>query len=150
MADNQTQCVFCDIVAGKLAAYKISEDDFSFAILDINPLAQGHCLVIPKRHVRLWNEMTEQETSSLFNLARVVANKMVTLFKPEFVVPFARGRRIPHAHLFLLPTKAGDTLDAYYTLLERVAEGAPELTRIRAEAEMDATARMLREAEEHR
>ena len=44
-------CIFCDIVAGKAEAHLIHEDELSLGLLDINPLAQGHCLIIPKRNL---------------------------------------------------------------------------------------------------
>ncbi len=50
MSKNQ-KCVFCDIVAGTTLAHIVHEDALSLALLDINPLAEGHCLIIPKRHV---------------------------------------------------------------------------------------------------
>jgi histidine triad (HIT) family protein len=51
-------CIFCDIIEGKTSSYRIYEDGLSLAILDINPLARGHCLVIPKRHVTWWHELS--------------------------------------------------------------------------------------------
>ena len=55
--DGPGKCIFCDIVNGKGEAYRIYEDDHSVGILDINPFAQGHCLVISKRHVPWWHEL---------------------------------------------------------------------------------------------
>jgi len=78
----------------------IGEDDLSFAILDINPFSRGHCLVLPKRHVRWWHELTEAENTSLFSMAKKVADRMMKVLNPDFVCIYARGRRIPpHSHL---------------------------------------------------
>ena len=55
------RCVFCEIVAGNAPAHRIYEDDLSLGILDINPFAEGHSLVIPKRHVPWWHDLTEEE-----------------------------------------------------------------------------------------
>lgn len=147
MADHNTRCVFCDIAAGQAPAYRILEDELSFAILDINPFAQGHCLVISKRHVPWWHEMTEAETASLFNLARVVANRMIKVLKPDMVLTYARGRRIPHTHIFLVPTYNGDLLDRFFNALEKFQESPLELARLKETATMERTAQMLREAE---
>jgi histidine triad (HIT) family protein len=141
-----TNCVFCAITAGEAPAYRVFEDDLSYAILDINPFTQGHCLVIPNRHVPWWHELTEAETTSLFKVAKVVANRMMQVFKPELVTLYARGRRIPHTHLFLVPTYSGDLLDRYFNALEKFQETPPELVRLREPTAMAETARLLRES----
>jgi histidine triad (HIT) family protein len=145
MADNEPNCVFCEIGAGRAPAYRVYEDALSYAILDINPYTQGHCLVIPRRHVPWWHEMTEEETNSLFNAARVVANRMMEVYKPDFVLTFTRGRRIPHTHIFLIPTFSGDLLDRFFNALEKVQESSHELARLRETSSMEEAAQMLRQ-----
>ncbi len=143
----EPECIFCAIAADRAPAQRIFEDDLSYAILDINPLSQGHCLVIPKRHVPWWHELTETETTSLFNAARIVARRMMTVFQPDMVTLYARGRRIPHTHLFLVPTHSSDPLDRFFNALEKFQEMPPELTQLREPAAMLETARLLRENE---
>ena len=75
------------------------EDDLSLAILDINPLSKCHCLVVPKRHVPWWHDLSDEEVESLFRLARAAARKISKVFEPDFVCMYARGRRIPHTHI---------------------------------------------------
>ncbi len=115
-------CIFCRIVAGKEEAYRIYEDDLSLGILDINPFTRGHCLVLSKRHVPWWHDLTEEETKSLFSVSRIIARKLKKAFKPDFVCMYARGRRIPHTHIFLVPTFSGDLLDRFFNALERAQE----------------------------
>ncbi len=146
MTEEKNGCVFCDIVAGKAHAYRIYEDELSMAILDVNPLAKGHCLVIPKRHVPWWHELTEEETASLFNTARIVANKMTRAFSPDFVLLYARGRRIPHTHIFLVPTSAGDMLDRFFNALEKFQESPQELIEIKEAPVMEQAAQLLSSA----
>lgn len=141
------ECIFCAIAADQAPTHRIFEDELSYAILDINPLSRGHCLVIPKRHVPWWHELTEAETTSLFNAARLVARRMMTVFQPEMVTVYARGRRIPHTHLFLVPTHDDDPLDRFFNALEKFQEIPPELTRLREPAAMLEAARLLRESE---
>ncbi|MGB7571804.1 MAG: HIT domain-containing protein [Methanothrix sp.] len=69
--DIEKRCIFCDIIEGKAQSYRIFEDELSLAILDINPFSRGHCLVIPKRHVPWWHELSDEENASLFGVARV-------------------------------------------------------------------------------
>lgn len=145
MATTDKNCVFCRIGAGEAPAYRVYEDALSFAILDINPFAQGHCLVLPRRHVPWWYELTEEETSSLFNVARVVANRLMTAFKPDFVMYYARGRRIPHTHLFLVPTSDGDLIDKYFNALETIQESPPQLAELRTDASLQEAAHKLRD-----
>ncbi|MCX7913707.1 MAG: HIT family protein, partial [Thermodesulfovibrionales bacterium] len=85
-------CIFCDIVSGKSPSYLIGESKFSICILDIYPLQEGHCLVIPKRHVPYWHQLTEEETSDLFNLSRTVSIKLMNVFKADLITLYVRGR----------------------------------------------------------
>ena len=62
----EEKCVFCDIVAGQAPAHIVFEDELSLGLLDINPLAEGHCLIIPKRHVPWWHDLTVEETRKSF------------------------------------------------------------------------------------
>ena len=142
--DGHGKCVFCDIVEGKAEAYRIHEDEHSLGILDINPFAQGHCLVISKRHVPWWHDLTEEETESLFAAARVIAQKVMKAFHPDFVCMYARGRRIPHTHIFLVPTFGGDLLDRFFNALERFQESPEELARLKERSSMQGTADRLK------
>lgn len=141
---SDQECVFCDIVAGKKPAHVIMENEFSMVILDIHPYSKGHCLAIPKRHVPWWYEMTDEEISSLFILAKRASEKMMVAFKPDFVCMYARGRRIPHTHIFLIPTHGGDVLDRFFNAMERFQESPEELTRLKGEEIMREAAEMLR------
>lgn len=144
--NNDESCVFCEIVAGRAMARRIFEDDLSLAILDINPFSRGHSLVIPKRHVPWWHDLTEEEVESLFRVARTVSQKMMRAYKPDFVAIYARGRRIPHTHIFLVPTYGGDVLDRFFNALEGFQEGAAPLARLKEDAELDEAAEFLRRA----
>lgn len=145
---SEESCVFCDIVAGKAEAYRIYEDDLSLCILDTNPYAKGHCLVISKRHVPWWHELTEKETESLFKVSRIVANKIMKAFDPDFVFLYARGRRIPHTHIFLVPTFSGDILDRFFNALERFQESPQELAQLKEKESMEKSYQQLKEWEE--
>jgi histidine triad (HIT) family protein len=140
-------CIFCDIVAGSAPSHKIYEDDLTLCILDINPFSKGHCLVIPKRHVPWWHELTAEENASLFNVAGIVARKMMHSLSPDFVCMYVRGRRIPHTHIFLVPTYRGDVLDRFFNALERFQESPPELVALREERSMKDAADLIRKAE---
>ena len=131
--ENETRavCVFCEIVAGRAPAHRIGENERALAILDINPFAPGHALVVSRRHVPFWHDLTDEEAADLFALARRVARKLKKAFDPEFVSLHARGRRIPHTHVFLVPTSPEDVRDRFFNGLEKVQEASEELAPLR-------------------
>jgi histidine triad (HIT) family protein len=116
------------------------------AILDINPFSRGHCLVIPRRHVPWWHDLTLEEVESLFRVARIVADKIMKAYSPDFVAMYARGRRIPHTHIFLVPTYKGDPLDRFFNALEGFQEAPLALMMLREKSSMQETAESLRSA----
>ncbi len=138
------KCVFCQIVAGQAPAHIIYEDGLSLCLLDIHPYAKGHCLVIPKRHVPWWHELSDEENASLFKAAKIVANRMMVKLKPDFVCLYARGRRIPHTHLFLVPTYSGDVLDRFFNALENFQESPQALAKLMEPTALEETAENLR------
>jgi histidine triad (HIT) family protein len=145
MSGEDAACVFCEIVAGKAPAHVVEEDELSLCLLDINPFTEGHCLVISKRHVPWWHDLTEEETVSLFTMARRVARRLDRSYSPDFVCLYARGRRIPHTHLFLVPTVRGDVLDASFNALEKFQESPPKLAAIRESDRLAEAAQRIRE-----
>ena len=144
---RQESCVFCDIVAGRRAAHRIWEDDLTLCILDINPLSKGHSLVIPKRHVPWWHELSDEENASLFKGAGIVARKMMASLSPDFIGMYARGKRIPHTHIFLVPTVGGDILDRFFNTLEIFQESPSDLAALREDKAMRSAADLIRQAE---
>jgi len=127
MGEDVKKCIFCEIEAGRASSYKVAENDLAFCILDINPITEGHCLILPRRHVVWWHEMSKEETASFFELARLVAKQLMEIYKPDFICQYARGRRIPHAHLFLIPSYKNDPLDRYFNALEGFQEAPKKL-----------------------
>ena len=142
--EPEKNCVFCDIVAEKAPAHIIDQDDLSMCILDLHPYTKGHCLVISKRHVPWWHELTDEENASLFKLAKDVAGRMMDKFNPDFVFLYARGRRIPHTHLFLIPTFSGDVLDRFFNALENFQESPQMLAKLQEPAAMAEAADLLK------
>ena len=138
------ECVFCEIVGGRAPAHRVGENERALAILDIHPYAPGHALVLSKRHVPFWHDLTPREAADVFALAHKLAGKLRKVFDPEFVCLMARGRRIPHTHIFLVPTRPGDVLDRYFNGLEKVQEGSEELAPLREPVSREKAARRLR------
>jgi len=141
---REGDCVFCRILAGQAPGHRVGENERAVAILDIQPYARGHCLVIPRRHVPWWHDLDGPETADLFALARETAQRIMRVFQPEFVSMYARGRRIPHTHLFLVPTRQGEPFDRHFNALEGFQEAARELASLQGPEALAEAARLLR------
>jgi len=138
-------CVFCEIVAGRAHAHRVFENEHALVILDIQPFAEGHCLVLSKRHVQFWHDLTAEESAGLFAAAHAVAGRLMARLHPDFVCTYARGRRIPHTHVFLVPSFGGDVLDRYFNALEGFQESPDRLAALKRPEAMVRAARRLRD-----
>jgi len=95
--------IFTKIVRGEIPSYKIAEDDNYYAFLDINPLAKGHTLVIPKIEVDNLFDIDDELLAGMTIFSKRIAGAI------EKVIPCARigvavlGLEVPHAHIHLIP-----------------------------------------------
>jgi histidine triad (HIT) family protein len=95
--------IFSRIIAGEIPSYKVAENDHCIAFLDINPLKEGHTLVVPKEEVDYIFDLEEESLLNLHSFARQVALAI------EKVVPCSRigmaviGLEVPHTHIHLIP-----------------------------------------------
>ncbi len=110
-----TECVFCKIVSGELPATKVWENEQVLAFLDINPLARGHTLVIPKTHVETIFEIAPSEMSALAEALPRLARAVEVGVQAEGLNLFqcngkASGQVVPHLHFHLIPRRTGDGL----------------------------------------
>ena len=103
--------IFSRIAAGEIPSYKIAENDRFFAFLDINPLAKGHVLVIPKQEIDYLFDMEEEMYKDLWQFAMKVA-KAVKQVVPCIKVGVAViGLEVPHAHIHLVPLNTMDDIN---------------------------------------
>jgi len=101
-------CIFCQIVAGDIPSRTVYEDDDVLAFLDVNPLAPGHTLVIPKDHHETLTELPEDEGDAVFSaLHRLAPAVEVAVDAPASTVAFnngeAAGQEVPHVHGHIVP-----------------------------------------------
>ncbi len=114
MSNQSTDCVFCSIVAKKVPAYVVYEDDEILAFLDIRPITPGHTLVIPKAHVASLNQLDPMLAGRQFQVAgRIAAALRKSGLKCEGInVWLADGKaafqEIPHIHIHVIPRFVGD------------------------------------------
>ena len=95
--------IFTKIVNGDIPSYRIAEDNRFYAFLDINPLAKGHTLVIPKTEVDNLFYLDDQTYADLWLFAKRVAHALNSVIPCERVGLAVVGLEVPHAHIHLVP-----------------------------------------------
>lgn len=97
--------LFTKIVNGEIPSYKVAENESYYAFLDINPLAVGHTLVIPKRNTDYIFDIEDEEYCGLFLFAKKVAKAIKKAYPCEKVGVSVIGLEVRHAHIHLVPLK---------------------------------------------
>ena len=95
--------VFTKIVKGEIPSYKVAEDEHYFAFLDINPLARGHTLVIPKKEVDYLFDLDEDIYQGLFRFAKKVGGAIEQFIPCKRLGLVVYGLDVPHVHIHLIP-----------------------------------------------
>ena len=103
--------IFSRIVAGEIPSWKVAEDDRFYAFLDINPLAEGHTLVIPKQEVDYIFDLDEEIYAGLWQFAARVARAIGTVIPCKRVGVAVLGMEVPHAHIHLVPLQTEGDMD---------------------------------------
>jgi len=112
---QKKQCIFCHIVAGKVQAKKIYEDEKTLAVLDINPANPGHILLLPKEHYAVMPQIPEDELTHLFMVAKSLSNvalKSLEATGTNIIVANgpAAGQKAQHFMIHIIPRKEKDNL----------------------------------------
>lgn len=102
------QCAFCDIIRGNSPASLVYEDDTVMAFMDIQPITQGHMLVVPREHAVLMSDINETAAMRTFRVARrLAAAARQTLGAPGVNIFVADGevafQDVPHFHVHVIP-----------------------------------------------
>lgn len=95
--------IFSKIAAGEIPSYKCAENEKFYAFLDINPLAKGHTLVIPRREEDYFFDLTDDELQEMIVFAKQVAKAIKEAFPCRKVGMAVLGLEVPHAHIHLVP-----------------------------------------------
>ena len=95
--------IFSKIVAGEIPAYKVAETLEFLAFLDINPLAEGHVLVIPKKEVDYLFDLDDETYAGLQIFAKIVATGLRKAIPCKRIGVAVIGLEVPHAHIHLIP-----------------------------------------------
>jgi histidine triad (HIT) family protein len=110
-----SDCIFCNIVSGKIPAQVVLDTEEAVAFLDIAPLAEGHTLLIPKRHYQVLHEMPPAELQALTaHLPRLAAAVMGATGAEAYNILQNNGRSagqaVGHVHFHIIPRTAVDDL----------------------------------------
>lgn len=103
--------IFSKIIRGEIPSYKVAEDERYYAFLDINPLAEGHTLVVPKMEVDYLFDLPAEELAGLMVFAQQVAERIKAAIPCKRVGVAVIGLDVPHAHVHLVPINEGGDLD---------------------------------------
>lgn len=95
--------IFSRIVAGEIPSYKVAEDEKNYAFLDINPVAPGHVLVIPKKEIDYIFDLEDEDYLSLQSFAKSVAAAMKKAMPCQRIGVAVMGMEMPHVHIHLIP-----------------------------------------------
>jgi HIT family protein len=114
--------IFSRIAAGEIPSYKIAEDDRHFAFLDINPVAPGHTLVIPKQETDYIFDLNDDEYASLQLFAKRVAEAMRRAMPCKRIGVAVMGLEVPHTHIHLIPINAESDMNFFKEKLSLPAD----------------------------
>lgn len=111
---NKSNCIFCKIIAGEIPCKKIMENKYAIAFLDINPISDGHTLVVPKKHYENYSSCNDNELKGVASLARQVAKLIKnSSLKPNGFNYLSNegtiaGQEVMHYHFHVIPKYTKD------------------------------------------
>ena len=103
--------IFTRIIQGEIPCYKVAEDDRYFAFLDINPLTEGHTLVVPKKETDYLFDLDDRTLADMIVFAKRIARKLKEKIECKRVAVVVLGLEVPHAHLHLIPIQDEKDVD---------------------------------------
>lgn len=124
-------CVFCKIVAGKIPAMVLLQNDKAIALLDAFPLAAGHTLVIPKSHYAKVQDMSQEDAMGVFEvvwkiIGAVEDGSQVSASTIAIHNGKEAGQEIPHVHVHIVPRSRGDGAGAIHSMFKNRPKLGPQ------------------------
>jgi histidine triad (HIT) family protein len=108
-------CIFCKIVKGEIPSSKVYEDSDFVSFLDIEPVSDGHLLIIPKKHI-VWMQDADDETiAGIFKLTKKLMLAMKQGLQCDYVQISVGGTDVPHLHIHLIPRFLNDGFHGWPT-----------------------------------
>ena len=121
--------IFSKIVAGEIPSYKVAENEQFYAFLDINPLAKGHTLVVPKVEVDYFYDLDDETLSGMILFAKRVAHKIKEQTGCKKVATVVLGLEVAHAHIHLIPMNNENDVDFRREKLKLTPEEFAEIAK---------------------
>jgi histidine triad (HIT) family protein len=108
---SRDYCAFCDPKV--IESQKFYEDDTMIALYTHKPVTEGHCLIIPKRHVERFEQLTDEENASISRVIKKVDRASIKVFNRASYLLMQKngveaGQTVPHVHFHYFPRQAGD------------------------------------------
>ncbi len=103
--------VFTKIINGEIPGNFVWDDEFCIAIMTIQPVREGHVLVIPKQQIDHWDDLPDELASHLMLIAKKIAKAVKQTFPSERVGLLIAGLEVPHTHLHVLPIDSMNDFD---------------------------------------
>lgn len=103
--------IFTKIINGDIPSYKVGENQYCYAFLDIEPVTRGHVLVVPKIEVDYIFDLEDDKLAELMSFAKVVAKKMDKVFDCARIGISVIGLEVPHTHIHLMPINGVADMD---------------------------------------
>jgi len=111
---NTDQCIFCKIIKKEIPAEIVYDDSEAVGFLDINPVNEGHLLLIPKEHHESMSATPDDLVGKLFTTAKHIMPKLKEATKADFIAVTVVGTDVPHFHIHLVPRKKDDGLAGFW------------------------------------
>ena len=113
---QKKQCIFCQIIDGKVQSRRVYEDEDVIAILDVNPANPGHILIMPREHYSIMPQIPKEEIGHIFMVAKALSNASLRALEVQgsnIIVAngVAAGQRAQHFMVHLIPRKENDGVD---------------------------------------
>ncbi len=121
-------CIFCKIIKGEIPSKTLYEDDLVKVIMDVNPVSDGHVLVIPKKHYTDYLELDEDILKHIYAIAKDLGVKFMNKLQAKsltLLVNYGDAQQVKHFHLHLIPefnlhdNKTLKSLDEVYDILSK-------------------------------
>jgi histidine triad (HIT) family protein len=119
-------CIFCQIVEGKLPAAKVYEDNNVLAFMNLEAINPGHTLVIPKKHVAEFYELDTDNYSRLMDGVQQVAGSIKKTYNPKRVGLLVQGFEVAHAHIHVVPLHESTDVTSKKLLEGTALEPSPD------------------------
>ncbi len=102
--------IFTRIIQGEIPCHKIAENDHCIAFMDINPVAKGHVLVVPKEETDYFFDLEDETLAQLMSFAKPIAKAIEKVVPCERIGVTILGLEVPHAHIHLIPLDKRGTI----------------------------------------